>query len=217
MSGPELDEFGPTQVLRDAGQQHPATCDDGCDALAASQAAPVAVEAAHERRRQGAGAADGHRESMALSEHRHQPAEAATSGGLGGQVGVEGIASQQRATPFPRELLLTQAAHRQGQVAGEPKASSSAELRGEAESGAERGKGREHGLYQVRPDTFPHVVHVLPGACVGGCELCQSGRGVLHAALQNGAPPVPQRVGQHTRGVAPPQSFRREVETGEDR
>ncbi len=172
---------------------------------------------AHQRVGEGARTTGGHGEAVRLAEHRHQPAEAAAARGLGGEVGVQGVARQQQSAALAAELLLPQPAHRQHQGAGQPQSARPAQPQRQPGARADRRERGEQGVQQIGSDAFPHGGQLAPGVPVAVGEGVQGGGGVVDVAAQHGAPAVAARVGQYAGRVRPAQPVTLQFQAGDDR
>ena len=156
---------------------------------------------------------------MLLPHHRQQPAVGAADRRVDRRVGVRGVAREQQPRPLTREQLLAHPLRRQQQEPGEPERLGRADRPQHRRRTAHRRERREQRPQHRATDGVPLPAQREPRVAVARVFLGQARRRRLPVGQQQRGPlPVrARRVGEHHRGVRPPQSVRLQVERLQDR
>ena len=184
----------------------PAAPNQHCvDADVALQLPPVRPSRSHQRGGQLAGAPLGHGEAALLAEAAQHPAEQATAGGFGGQVGVQRVAGQQPGAARRHRILLGQAAHRQQREAPEAQQPARSQRRGQPRAAAQRGKRAQQRVDERAAGPLPVAVELAPSLAVAGGEALQRGGGLVEVERDDRTGAVGLRMGDRQRRAPPAQ------------
>ncbi len=115
--------------------------DDLGDSFPAADGPAAMRQPADEGRSERSGAAGGDGEAVGLTEHGHEPAEAAAARCFRGEVRVQGVAREQEPSALAAELLLAHAPDRQQHRPGQAQSTRGPQPQRQPGAGADRGNG----------------------------------------------------------------------------